>query len=290
MEHFLQIEKGNKSFIQGGITMIKRSFIYGKWGFLISILFFIVIWIIGCADNPVTRVDDKEDRITYGKIIVSRTGGIAGISKTVSMIENKDSVTIIFDEHSERFITKISRYNFNKLLDILESNGVFTLKTNVELQEKVKDGLLYEFKIQKGKKQNHFFVYEPDLLAEYGEPRYESIIKAIEELTKIELDSKFIIADMPIEDVSVLLLESFPVQVHIIVKGILSDGCTKLNKITQKREGNTIYVHITTKRPKDAFCIEVIKPFEEKIILKGGFLPGKYKLVVNNFEKIFEVQ
>lgn len=269
---------------------MKRSFVYGKWGFLISILVLMIIWLIGCADNPVTRVDDKEDRNAYGKIIIRQTGGITGIPKTIRMTENKDSVTIISEEHDVRYVTKISRYNFNKLLDILESNGIFTLKTNTELQEKVADGFLYEIEIEKGKKQNRFSVYEPFLLASYGEPRYERIIKAIQDLTKIELDSNFIIADMLIEDVSVLFLESFPVQVHIIVKGILSDGCTELNNITQKREGNKIYVHITTKRPKDAFCIEVIKPFEAKIALDGGFLPGKYKLIVNNFEKVFVVQ
>jgi len=54
-------------------------------------------------------------------------------------------------------------------------------------------------------------------------------------------------------------------------------------------EVNVINVHITTKRPKDAFCAQVIKEVEERIPLEGGFLLGRYKVVVNEVEKEFEI-
>ncbi len=272
--------------------MIKQSFIYRKWYFPISIfvLNLLMIWVIGCADNPVVKDSNMEGKDANRKITVNQTGGFAGVSKTISIVEDKDSVILISEDNGQRNEMKISKSDFDQLWNTLESNEIFALKTNVELQEKVKDGFSYKFEIERGKKHNLFSVYAPDLLVSDGEPRYDNIIKAIENLTKTRMNEDFIIADMLIEDVSVSLLESFPVQVHISVKGILNDGCTELNNITQKREGNTIYVHITTKRPKDAICIQVIKPFEENIALKGGFPPGKYKLIVNNFEKVFEVQ
>jgi len=102
-------------------------------------------------------------------------------------------------------------------------------------------------------------------------------------------DDDFIIGEMPVDDVSINLLESYPYQVHIVVKGILSNGCTTINEITQKRDGNTIKINITTKRPKDAICIQVVKLVEERIPLEGGFLPGHYKLIVNGFVKEFDV-
>ena len=105
----------------------------------------------------------------------------------------------------------------------------------------------------------------------------------------IQTAKEFIIADMPINDISVLLLESFPVQVHIVVDGFLRDGCTTLNEITQRRDGNTISVHITTKRPQDAVCIQVIKEVQERVPLEGGFLPGRYKVIVNDVEEEFEI-
>ena len=102
-------------------------------------------------------------------------------------------------------------------------------------------------------------------------------------------NQEFIIADLPINDISVEILESLPIQVHIVVSGSLSDACTTINEITQQRDGNAINVHITTKRPKDEFCAQVIKEVEERIPLEGGFLPGRYKVIVNEVEKAFEI-
>ena len=104
-----------------------------------------------------------------------------------------------------------------------------------------------------------------------------------------QTDKRFIIGDMPIDDISVEILESFPLQIHLVVKGFLRDGCTKLNKITQQRAEDVIRVNITTKRPKDEICIQVIQEVTERIPLKGRFLPGHYKVIVNGVEKEFEI-
>ena len=103
-------------------------------------------------------------------------------------------------------------------------------------------------------------------------------------------NEEFIIDNMPVDDISINLLESFPLQVHVVVNGTLRDGCTTINAITQKREGNIITVNITTKRPKDAMCIQVIKMVTERIPLEGTFLPGDYKVIVNGVIKEFNIQ
>ena len=105
----------------------------------------------------------------------------------------------------------------------------------------------------------------------------------------VQTDEQFLVADLPITGISIEILESFPLQIHVTVKGFLRDGCTTLHETKQERDGNTIRIHITTKRPKDAFCIQVITEIEERIPIEGGFLPGSYKLIVNDVEKEFEI-
>ena len=102
-------------------------------------------------------------------------------------------------------------------------------------------------------------------------------------------NEEFIIGDMQVQDVLIQLLESYPLQVHLVVNGYLNDGCTTINEITQRREGNIIHVHITTKRPKDAMCTQAIRFVTENIPLEGGFIEGSYKVIVNGFEKEFKI-
>ncbi|MEK7397632.1 MAG: carboxypeptidase-like regulatory domain-containing protein, partial [Candidatus Poribacteria bacterium] len=102
-------------------------------------------------------------------------------------------------------------------------------------------------------------------------------------------NEEFIIADMQIEDVEIQFLKSLPLQINLAVKGILGDGCTTLNEITQKRDGNTVYVKITTKRPKGVACIEIAKFITENVKLDGGFPQGHYKIIVNNVVKELDI-
>jgi hypothetical protein len=102
-------------------------------------------------------------------------------------------------------------------------------------------------------------------------------------------NEELIIADMPIEDFDIQYLESFPLQINLVVKGFLSDGCTTLNDITQKRDDNSVYVNITTKRPKDIPCILIVKLITLNVKLDGGFPPGHYKIAVNDVVKEIDI-
>jgi inhibitor of cysteine peptidase len=83
-------------------------------------------------------------------------------------------------------------------------------------------------------------------------------------------------------------MESFPLQVRVVVSGELGDGCTELNEIVQEREGNTFNVTITTARPAEAVCTQLLQLFEESIALDVEGLPaGEYIVDVNGVTGTF---
>ena len=92
-------------------------------------------------------------------------------------------------------------------------------------------------------------------------------------------------------EVSVQILESFPVQARAVVQGELPDGCTTIDSIEQSREGNEFRVSIVTSRPADAFCTQVLVLFEETIPLEVRGLPaGEYRVVANGVAATFRLE
>jgi hypothetical protein len=257
-----------------------------------SLFLITTVFGVGCIDNPFI-IDEVPNNWDAGKIVLHQTGGIAGISRIITIEEKGDTIflTSVDGQNNQRLESPVSPKDLDKLWQTLEANDIFTLPTNQEMLETVMDGFSYEITVQRGEKQNQFSVYAPEQLIQNGETRYSDIVQAIKKFADSQLQDaeNFIIADMPINDISVEILKSLPLQVHIVVNGFLRDGCTTLNEITQQRDGNTISVHITTKRPKDAFCIQVIKEVQERIPLEGNFPTGRYKVIVNNVEKEFEI-
>lgn len=93
-----------------------------------------------------------------------------------------------------------------------------------------------------------------------------------------------------VESIDILILESFPVQVHVIAEGYLPDGCTEIDEIKSEREGNNFNISITTKRPKDAICTQAIESFRETIPLEvQGLSAGNYTVNVNGVTGSFEL-
>lgn len=62
-------------------------------------------------------------------------------------------------------------------------------------------------------------------------------------------NEEFITGVAPVNDVQVLILESFPVQVNVEAMGYLPDGCTTIGNTTIRKDSNTFYVEISTIRP-----------------------------------------
>lgn len=86
-----------------------------------------------------------------------------------------------------------------------------------------------------------------------------------------------------ITDVQVMALESYPVQLVLIVTGQFRDGCTLPVQVEQQRDGNTVTVVLYRRKAADMLCPDVMQPFEQAVRLEGGFESGTYTIRVNDF-------
>ncbi len=103
-------------------------------------------------------------------------------------------------------------------------------------------------------------------------------------------DGDYIYGTAGVESTEIMVLESFPVQIHVIAKGYLPDGCTEIDRAEAKRDGNTFTVTITTKRPKDMMCTQAIVPYEKVVPLDVyGLKAGTYDVNVNSVIDSFEL-
>jgi inhibitor of cysteine peptidase len=81
-----------------------------------------------------------------------------------------------------------------------------------------------------------------------------------------------------VEEVDILIMESFPVQVAVVDEIRRSFDA----------ETNTFFVEITTVRPTDAICTQALEPFEERISLDVYGRPaGTYAVDVNGVTDTF---
>jgi len=93
-----------------------------------------------------------------------------------------------------------------------------------------------------------------------------------------------------VTEIDILILESFPVQVHVVASGYFPNLCTKIEEIIQNREGNNFFVTIKIKSSLLP-CIQVLAPFEETIALDVYGLPaGTYNVNVNGIEDTFTLE
>ena len=91
-----------------------------------------------------------------------------------------------------------------------------------------------------------------------------------------------------VESVQVLTLESFPVQINVLARGVLPNGCTTINDIVSQRDGTAFTVAVTTVQEPDQVCTQATVPFEETIALDVVDLPaGTYTVNVNGISGSF---
>lgn len=96
-----------------------------------------------------------------------------------------------------------------------------------------------------------------------------------------------------VDSATPLVQQGPPVQVELLIRGNLNDGCTELyGDILQQGQGTTdITVYLQTQRPQDAMCTMMLVPFETTIELEGDFPPGAYTVTVNDeVEATFTVE
>ncbi len=89
-----------------------------------------------------------------------------------------------------------------------------------------------------------------------------------------------------VDGVSLVMMESFPLQMNATVQGSFSDGCTFFDTYVQEREGNTINIELFALRPAEMMCTEALVSFEQVIPVDiNGLQAGTYEVVVNGTVK-----
>ena len=97
----------------------------------------------------------------------------------------------------------------------------------------------------------------------------------------------------PIENVEVLILESFPVQYQVLVVSGLPNSCHTFAGYRLERSGDTIHIETVNWKPADpgVACAEVYGTVKTIIPLGSNFESGKtYTVEVNELEEGFVAQ
>lgn len=90
-----------------------------------------------------------------------------------------------------------------------------------------------------------------------------------------------------VDSVQVMMMESFPIQVSVVVRGELPDVCTSIDDPVTTRNGNAFAVSLSTTRT-DCTSTDVNLPFEISIPLEVVDLPaGTYSVDVNGMKGSF---
>ena len=92
-----------------------------------------------------------------------------------------------------------------------------------------------------------------------------------------------------VEELEIVLMESFPLQAQVRVSGYLPDGCTELYEITVEQQNMNFILTLTTRRPTgDVACTQALVPFEEIVDLNiAGLEAGTYAVIAQDQEAEF---
>jgi hypothetical protein len=91
-----------------------------------------------------------------------------------------------------------------------------------------------------------------------------------------------------VESLEVLITDSDPVQVSVLLEGTLSDSCAEIDDIEVQRQGNVVNLSVITVKDPGQSCEETEVPFEESIPLDvSGLEEGTYTIAVNGLQDTF---
>ncbi len=77
--------------------------------------------------------------------------------------------------------------------------------------------------------------------------------------------------------------QPFEGKTYVDIIGTLPDGSTEIEDIDHTYRDATVHVTITTSRPEDNACTQIVTPFKETIRVETGNLhPGTYTVTVNS--------
>jgi len=91
-----------------------------------------------------------------------------------------------------------------------------------------------------------------------------------------------------VDNIDILVLESFPLQINAVVSGNVPDGCTTVFEKEIALIDKTFYVVLNNDRNPEDMCIQVITPYEKNIALNVyNFKAGEYFVDINGVVKSF---
>lgn len=96
-----------------------------------------------------------------------------------------------------------------------------------------------------------------------------------------------------VEQIELVALDTFPVQVHVLTKGHLPDGCTEIDRVTTGGDLSSkwLWVEITIKKTPRVLCATEPVPFIENVPLNTRGLPaGTYTVEVNGVTDHFMLE
>ena len=92
-----------------------------------------------------------------------------------------------------------------------------------------------------------------------------------------------------LDSVDFLMLESWPVQVHAVIRGTLPTPCHALAwDLGEPDADGRIVLSVFSTADLDAVCTQVLEPFEKSLPL-GSFTSGSFVLVINGVDYPFTV-
>jgi hypothetical protein len=75
---------------------------------------------------------------------------------------------------------------------------------------------------------------------------------------------------------------------YATVNGNYPDACTRISDVKQDQDGDTIRFILTTDKPADLMCAQMITPFTVDLLIEtGGLMPGEYTVDVNGITSTF---
>jgi hypothetical protein len=94
-------------------------------------------------------------------------------------------------------------------------------------------------------------------------------------------DINFSRGEVFIDSTDLLIMESFPIQIALVLKGNLPTPCNKLRVVTNPPDDqNRIQVEVYSVINPAETCIQVLEPLDANIML-GSFPTGHYSVWVN---------
>jgi hypothetical protein len=98
-------------------------------------------------------------------------------------------------------------------------------------------------------------------------------------------------SDAVIEDLSVIISESDPVDVRVVLEGYLPDACTEIHALEYQQDGNSFVLDVITQRPTgDVMCAMVITQFTEEISINvQGLADGEYEVRYEGLQDSFNL-